>query len=296
MKIHILSDLHVEFSAFMPDSDTAKAADVVILAGDIHLGVKGITWARNSFPDKPIVYVAGNHEFYGHHWDKLPDQLREAARAQDVYFLENESVTINGVRFLGTTLWTDFEYCGLGKRSQAMKEVEWHLVDYSDIKAETIRPEVVSAIMGTQDGKKGPVRWSRKLTAVHSLSRHQASLAWLNSELLKSTGSEKAEKTVVVSHHYPHRNSTAPRYIDDLVTAGYGSHLPVDLLTQAALWIHGHTHDSFDYRIDDAQNDDAQKSVRVVCNPRGYPLSRVTDTYENSKFNPRLLIDLKGLS
>ena len=288
MKLHVLSDLHVEFSPFTPDPDTVKAADVIVLAGDIYLGVKGITWARKNFPDKPVVYVAGNHEFYGFHWDKLLDQLREEARAQDVYYLENESIAINGVRFLGATLWTDFEFFGLSKRSQAMRAVESNLVDYSDIKAKTLQPEVVSSIMGTQYGKKGPVRWSRKLTAVHSLARHQASLAWLKSELLQASESGNAVNTVVVSHHYPHKNSTAPKYLEDLVTAGFGSHLPLDMLTQTDLWIHGHTHDSFDYEVSDAR-----QSVRVVCNPRGYPLSRVTDIYENSNFNPKLLIDLK---
>ena len=288
MKLYVLSDLHVEFGPFAPDPDTVKAADVIILAGDIYLGVKGIAWARKIFGDKPIVYVAGNHEFYGHHWDKLLDQLREDARAHDVHYLENDSVTINGVRFLGATLWTDFQFFGMSRRSQARREVERYLVDYSDIKAETIQPEVVSAILGTQDGKKGPVRWTSKLTAVHSLARHQASLAWLKSELLQSSESGSAAKTVVVSHHYPHKNSTAPRYAGDLVTAGYGSHLPIDMITRADLWIHGHTHDSFDYRL---HNKD--RSVRVVCNPRGYPLSRVTDVYENHAFNRQLLVDVQ---
>ena len=287
MKLYVLSDLHVEFSPFTPDPDTVKAADVIILAGDIYLGVKGIAWARKAFGDKPVVYVAGNHEFYGHHWDKLLDQLRDEARSHDVHFLETDSVTIDGVRFLGATLWTDFQFFGMSRRSQAMREVERHLVDYSDIKAETIQPELVSAILGTQDGKKGPVRWSRKLTAVHSLARHQASLTWLKSQLLGASESVNAASTVVVSHHYPHKNSTASVYADDLVTAGYGSHLPIDMITQADLWIHGHTHDSFAYRVHYKD-----RSVRVVCNPRGYPLSRVTDVYENHAFNRQLLVEV----
>ena len=288
MKLHVLSDLHVEFSLFTPDPDTVRAADVIILAGDVYLGVKGIAWARKIFGDKPVIYVAGNHEFYGHHWDQLLDQLRAEARAHDVYFLENDAVTIGGVRFLGATLWTDFQFFGLSRRSQAMKEVERRLVDYSDIKAETLQPEVVSAILGTQDSKKGPVRWSRKLTAVHSLARHQASLAWLKSELLQSSDSGKAADTVVVSHHYPHKNSTAPRYAGELVTAGYGSHLQIDMITQAILWIHGHTHDSFDYRVNHKD-----RSVQVVCNPRGYLLSRVTDVYENHAFDRQLLVEVR---
>ena len=290
MKLHVLSDLHVEFSSYTPDPDTVKAANVIVLAGDIYLGIKGITWARKTFPDRPIVYVAGNHEFYGRHWDKLLDQLRKEARAQDVYYLENESVTIDGVRFLGATLWTDFEFFGLSRRSQAMREVEWQLVDYSDIKSETIQPEVVSAIMGTPDSKKGLVRWSRKLTTVHSLARHQASLAWLKSELYHANESDRAANTVVVTHHYPNKHSTAPKYLQDLVTAGYGSHLPLDMITQADLWIHGHTHDSFDYRVQHAD-----RSVRVVCNPRGYPVSGVTETYQNHAFNEQLLIDVQEL-
>ena len=280
MKLYVLSDLHVEFSLFTPNPDAVRAADVIILAGDIYLGVRGVAWARKTFGDKPIVYVAGNHEFYGHHWDKLLDQLRDEAQTHDVHFLENDSVTINDVRFLGATLWTDFQFFGLSRRSQAMREVEQCLIDYSEINAD-------SAIVGTQDGKKEPVRWSRKLTAAHSLARHQASLAWLKSELLGASESVIAARTVVVSHHYPHKNSTTPLYANDLVTAGFGSHLPIDTITQADLWIHGHTHYSFDYRL---HNKD--RSVRVVCNPRGYPLSRVTDVYENHAFNRQLLVDV----
>ena len=281
MNIYTLSDLHLEFSAFKPDPDAAKAADVVVLAGDIHLGVNGITWARKTFPNTPVVYVAGNHEFYGHHWDRLPDLLRQEAHAMDVHFLENDCVTIDGVKFLGATLWTDFEYHGLSRRSQCMHEVERCRMDYQDIKAETIQPEVLVQIMNTQGGNKSSVRWSRKLTAVHTLARHQASLAWLKSELAANTSS----RCVVVSHHYPNQKSTASRYARQLINCGFGSKLPVDMLAQADLWIHGHTHDSFDYRLHHGA-----ETVRVVCNPRGYPLFRITDVYENANFNSRLLL------
>ena len=63
MKLLVLSDLHVEFAAFQPDLEATKAADVVVLAGDIYKGEHGMHWARRTFPDKKIVYVAGNHEF-----------------------------------------------------------------------------------------------------------------------------------------------------------------------------------------------------------------------------------------
>src|SRR3989442_5778678 len=109
MKLLVLSDLHLEFAAFELDRTAAEAADVVVLAGYIHQGTEGIGWARQTFPDKPIVYVAGNHEFYGHHWTRLLDELRLQAGAHGVHFLENESITVQGIRFLGCSLWTDFE-------------------------------------------------------------------------------------------------------------------------------------------------------------------------------------------
>lgn len=70
-RLLILSDLHLDHRALSPEYDGKRLdeqADVVVLAGDIHVGTKGLRWARETFPDKPIVYVAGNHEFFGQHW------------------------------------------------------------------------------------------------------------------------------------------------------------------------------------------------------------------------------------
>jgi hypothetical protein len=289
MKLYVVSDLHLEFRPFVPDPEAAKAADVIILAGDIHPGVDGIVWGRKTFPDKPIVYVAGNHEFYGHHWDKLLVRLREAAAQQSVHFLENDSVTIDGVRFLGASLWTDFEYFGLDKRGQSMRAVEGALNDYTSIKASTLQPERVAIILKRYEGKKGPVRWSKKLTAIHTLERHQASRTWLQEELLKGYQGNQG-KTVVVTHHYPHKGSTSQHYAEDFVTAGYGSHLPLGMLCRANLWIHGHSHDSWDYRVEDA--DQSAQSVRVVCNARGYPLSILSQEFENADFDDRLILEV----
>lgn len=83
-------------------------ADVIVLPGDIWKGDKGIYWARSIWPNKPIVYVAGNHEFYGKNRLEVLAKLRIAARETGVHFLDNEEVTIDNVRFLGSTMWTDF--------------------------------------------------------------------------------------------------------------------------------------------------------------------------------------------
>lgn len=283
MKLHILSDLHNEFVLHQPDPEAVAAVDVIVLAGDIDVGIKGLIWAREAFPGHEIVYVAGNHEFYHHHWNQLLVDMRLKAEALGVHFLENQAVTIGEVRFLGATLWTDFDYFGRKKRQACMREAEQKLNDFRTIKAQTIQPERVAAIMGTADGKKGPVRWTRKLTAVHTLERHRESMVWLQDQLLNGD----PEKTVVVTHHYPHKNSCAPRWANEPLTAIYGSNVPNEMLLQASLWIHGHAHESFDYRIEDSK-----MSMRVVSNPRGYPMGRLKNEFENEAFDPALLVKI----
>lgn len=285
MKLHVLSDLHLEFAPHLVNEDAARTADVIVLAGDLHTGTQAIGWARQSFPDKPIIYVAGNHEFYGHHWDKLLEQLRSEAQVHGVHFLENDSVIIDGVRFLGATLWTDFDYFGRAKRHANMLAAEAGMNDFKRIKAKTILPADVSRILGTSDGKFRPVRWTRKLTAVHTLARHQASMAWLRDELPKGD----PDRTVVVSHHFPHKNSCDLSYSSDPLTSIYGSHLDQKVLLGAKIWIHGHTHCSRNYRIGDSK-----RAVRVISNPRGYPFAWLENEYENNEFEPALLLEVEA--
>lgn len=133
MQLNILSDLHLELFGFKPDTATVELADVVVLAGDIHKGVNGISWARQTFPDMPVIYVAGNHEFYDHYWLCLNDELREEAWRNEVYFLENEAVKVEDLRFLGCTLWMDFELFGHSRKSQNMRLAEAEMLDYKRI-------------------------------------------------------------------------------------------------------------------------------------------------------------------
>lgn len=264
VKILTLSDLHLELVGFEPDADAVRTTDCVVLAGDIHTGSDGILWARQAFPDKPLVYVAGNHEFYGGFWEETLDEMRRVARENDVYLLEDESVIIGGVRFLGCTLWTDFEYHGLYVVGKMKYLAEHSFSDYQAISLD---------------------RDDRRLTARAELARHRRSRAWMESELTKGDPAH----TVVVTHHYPHRNSTAPKYLSDAMTACYGSHLPQKLLLQAGLWIHGHTHGSCNYRID-GEVHGVKRYVRVVCNPRGYQRGWAPEEMENPKFDGALLM------
>jgi len=276
VKLLVLSDLHVEFAPFAPDPAIVEAADVVVLAGDISNGVKGIAWARQTFADKPIVYVAGNHEFYRQHWVRLLEPLRAQARVHGVHFLENETVTIEGIRFLGATLWTDFLLFGEDKKLAAMHEAARTMNDFNLINAKAL-PTRLNIV--------GPRGSPWKLSPAHTLHRHQESLAWLQVQLPLG----QADKTVVVSHHFPSRRSVVPLLADDLGSAIYGSNLPDEVLLGAALWIHGHTHSSFDYRI----GEEAGRTGRVVCNPRGYPLGRLRPgVFENPGFDPGLTVDV----
>lgn len=252
MKLLILSDLHVELSPFVPDPVATAAADVVVLAGDINMGSQAPRWARKTFADKPVVLVAGNHEFYDGHWERTLNEIREVALREQVQFLENDAVVIGGVQFLGATLWTDFAYFGADTVPRAMAEAQRFVPDYLSI---------------------------RGCTPDATLERHRASRAWLEAELAKPGA---PQDRVVVSHHYPRKRSTPPKYQNDLATAAFGSELPADLLDQAGLWVHGHTHSSFQYSVG---------GCRVVCNPRGYHRGWLAGEYENRDFNPRLLVE-----
>lgn len=107
MKALILSDLHLEFAPFEPAPDLEF--DVVILAGDIHSPAKrAVQWAADTFRGKSVVYLPGNHEYYDGRLDTTLAEARRAADGSNVHVLDGDELVIDGVRFLGATLWTDF--------------------------------------------------------------------------------------------------------------------------------------------------------------------------------------------
>jgi predicted phosphodiesterase len=269
MRLHLLSDLHLEFGAYEPDAATAASSDVIVLAGDIDVGVAGIEWARRTFENKEVVYVCGNHELYGGHWDATLADMRRAADLAGVHFLENGILTLGAVRFLGTALWTDFRYFGRTNEASSMAAFEQGLNDCRMIAADPVQ---------------GSSNQRDRLTASHVQRRHLDSVAWLEEQLHQ----QFAGTTVVVTHHLPHVRSVAPRYLTDSLTPGFASNLPEELVTQTDFWLHGHTHDSFDYVL----HGPSQREPRAVCNPRGYPLRRQNPPYENREFNPALVLEV----
>lgn len=261
IRIAVLSDLHLNIrrgellnsglgdaeawawleDVFRPALDEARTADLVVLAGDITEGTPGILWAAETFAGIPVIYVAGNHEFYEYDQPSLLIQLEEAASKTDnVRFLENRATefTIRGrpLRVLGCTMWTDYELLGIERTAEAMQEAGFRISDHRWIKY------------------RGERFWPEHARELHRLSR-----AWLAGELTKGF----AGTTVVVTHHPPSGNSISQEFEGNLLSPAFASDL-TGLMTEhePPLWIHGHTHHNVDYRVG---------ATRVVSNQWGYP-------------------------
>ena len=231
MKIHVLSDLHLEFQDFSP---TLHDADVVVLAGDIDLLARGVEWANKTF-DCPVIYVAGNHEYYKGHLDRTLQKMREKALPH-VHVLENDQVVIDGVRFLGTTGWTDFS--STGDVNAALHSAQGSMNDYRQIRS------------GTQ---------YRRVKPIEILNRSEFAKRWL----LAQMSTKYQGKTVVVTHHAP-SPECAPgiKYEMGHLAAAYVNDWKEFADFDIDLWVHGHTHVGYHKSIE---------GIPHASNPRGYP-------------------------
>ncbi len=252
MKLQILSDIHNEFSILpVPQTD----ADVVVLAGDIDVGSKAIEWALGF--EKPVLYVLGNHEFYGGHYERVREQVLQAAEGTPIQVLENQAVTIGNVRFLGSTLWTNFELFGQPKSSMAIFMARMMMNDFRHIRTE---PD------------------ERQLKPEDTLRFHQEAISFLEEALRQPFDG----KTVVITHHAPSLQSVHDRFRRDLLSAAFASDLSHLMGDSVDLWIHGHVHNSNDYTVRD---------TRVVSNPRGYE-RQGNHSPENPYFKPDFVIEV----
>jgi predicted phosphodiesterase len=248
-RIRVHSDLHLEFQDWRPPQANA---DVVVLAGDIHVGVDGLHWARRAFPTTEVVYVLGNHEYYEHEMPVLLNRMRQIARELDIHLLECSEAVIGETRFLGATLWTGFTYLGTAPTDVAMSMAyaQRAMIDYRVIRTHAslrLRPEYVRDL-------------------------HLEHRSWLTRKLAEPF----AGSTVVVTHHLPHERSVHSKYAGDILNSAFATHLPTLVRPPVSLWIHGHTHESMDY---------VTEGTRVVCNPRGY-----LPADPNKSFDPTLVV------
>lgn len=240
MKIWALSDLHFAMSSLDFEIEFPEA-DVCVVAGDVTDPViESIRWLHENIGCRmPVVFVAGNHEYYGQAYaESLAHAVKNAHLYPTVRFLERDECVIDGVRFLGATMWTDFEFYETPERSMQIASIymnDYRMIRYSD------EPRT-------------------RFTAEISRVIHKDSRKWLEQSLAAPFDGP----TVVVTHTCPHPLSVHEQYAGDQLNPAFVSDLSAVIEThQPDLWVHGHTHSSFDYVVPGAK-------TRVVCNPRGY--------------------------
>lgn len=241
MKIAIVSDLHWESEQVAPLNSTDF--DVLVVAGDAlggHDPRDPIDVLGQWVADKPIIFVPGNHEFECRDIRSAVARLKSSAvcHASNIHVLYNDALVIDGVRFLGSTLWTDFCLKGKQYAYELSKTIEQNMPDFKYKRPDGLRLKV------------------KEVEQEHSMA-----LKFLQHHLNEVHNGP----TVVVSHFAPHEKSVHPKYANSPLNPWFANNLPEELIAQAQLWIHGHTHTSFDYPIDFNG-----KQCRVVCNPSGF--------------------------
>ena len=245
MKLTLYSDLHLEMilrpKGATPWRPPELDVDVVVLAGDIAGGTDGIRWAAEAFRQCPvtpeILYVAGNHEYYGQDRCRLLAEMRATAAKMGIHFLENDVLELGGVRFLGTTLWSDFELYSAAAKAEHMKAAQQKIRDYS-------------AILSGDD---------RCIDPQETIRLHLEARNFLERELEKPfTG-----KTVVVTHFAPHPGCVPERFRGSVLSPYFASDMtPLMQRYAIDLWAFGHTHHNVGL---------LESGCRVVSNQRGYP-------------------------
>lgn len=243
MKLKVFSDLHLEHYYACQVFPWIGEGDVLILAGDIlcarHLKKNGYlkevyTRFLNDCSKnyKKVLYVKGNHEAYGYNYEGTHRTIQENL-PDNFHLLENETVTIDNWNFIGFTLWTNF----CNAHPLEMMEAEQCMNDYKVIR------------IGSN---------YRKMRAQDTLNFHLESINYLLNqlEILK-------ENVFVISHHAPSYQSV-PVQFKNHSNGAYCTQLDYLILDnpQIKYWVHGHTHNYFNYPIGDC---------KVICNPGGYP-------------------------
>lgn len=278
-RIHVLSDVHLETGPYEIPKDLEF--DILIAAGDIGPIEDAVEWLA-SF-GKPVVYVLGNHEYWQHEYGDALALAKAAAKGTKVRVLEREAAVIQGVRFLGATLWTDFGAWNSGLVETAIS----YMRDYGQITAHRWYAVKSNRSWFHRQCRKIGIdqqtirQWISEglFHPAIAYQAHAKTVAWFSRSLLR----EFAGPTVVVTHHAPSfkslRESGVPegqlqpdywRYPDRSLTrqAAYASRLEPLLKYHAKaidLWVHGHIHDGFDILT---------PPTRIICNPRGYALPR----------------------
>ena len=279
MNIQLLSDLHLESNPHFR-ATPLPGADVLVLAGDIGSYQNGSLLSSLAINDfgltqfsplpvsqggadwpTPVFFLPGNHEYDGLDFDETHLRLRETCERLGMVWLERETVVLQGVRFVSSTLWADFDAMSTDKARH--EEVTL---------GEQLRGrEKAFRAANFYLRKNHAFRAAEPLLASDIREEALKSQAWLREALaMPFTG-----PTVVVTHFAPSLLSADPRYGLVPGTAGFCNSLD-ELLPFANVWLHGHVHCPIDY---------IQHGCRVVANPLGYARNG-----EQNGFKPDFLI------
>lgn len=256
MKLRILSDLHLDFMKF-PIENIGE--DLLIIAGDLSgkhrlstVFIEKYLSANNNV----LIFVPGNHDYYDNSIESTDEKFEklEAKYKSRFYYLRDKHIKVGNVQFFGATLWTDY-----GNDYSAMDVCRSKINDYRKI-----------------------IYGKHFLTPEDTINFHRFTLSGMH-EFLETK--DPSIPTIIITHHAPVISSIPYRYLTDELTPSFASDLE-DLINNNAIdiWIHGHIHDSMDYKI---------RNTRILCNPRGYArLRKRTVAEENHEFNPNLIVEL----
>ena len=264
MKIQLLSDLHLEVHpGFVPEP--APGAEVLVLAGDIGSYQPGSLLQDEDFGlarfsplpqyagwPTPVLFVPGNHEYDVQDFDAAHTRLRATCERLGLVWLERESLVLQGVRFVGTTLWSDFD--ALADAAQV-----------SDLAQRLKMRDKSFRAANFYLKKTGGTRSGQPFLAEAVRAQALICQEWLRAALAVPFDGP----TVAVTHFAPSLRSADPRYGLVPGTAGFCNALDA-LLEHADLWLHGHLHAPSDYRVQGQRSDGTPWQCRVVANPLGY--------------------------
>lgn len=263
VNVWLLSDLHLEFYGYKLPPEGLAQADVLVLAGDIHNGKGALKLINIAIKAGiPCVYIPGNHELYGREYNESMIKYEEMEKNNPgLHFLQNKSVNIKGINFIGSTLWTNFNLHN-ESHSDTLARAKSEMNDYSSIYKKLVK------------SRPKRLQSSGLIDQDFIFDRHKESVAFIERELSQ----KQSEINFVATHHAPSFKSVNPMRHDNLLVNGYyASDLEWIMHKYApVVWAHGHTHCSVDYMVGDS---------RVISNARGNP-----DDMKLTNFNPLKII------
>jgi predicted phosphodiesterase len=273
MLFRLMSDIHLEFADMVLPALEKDNESILLLAGDItcaYLMEQTNHQQRDRIDNffyhqcarfKHVYYIMGNHEYYSGNWFTTPKIIRTyLSYSKNITFLNNQWASLDeNIVLWGGTLWTDM------KKSDplVMLESKKYMQDYTYI-------SLTNAGLGTES-----------LKPEHTVREHYNALKSLE-ECIKTNPDKKI---IVMSHMAPSLKSVHLKWGMMPTNHAFFTELSEFILNNPRIitWVHGHTHDSFDYNIGE---------TRVMCNPRGYAHPMRPNQQENPVFNPNFTFEV----